>query len=126
MDKWMTARTKNVGFLWKVHPTQTWKDDLKAEMREMLKGVTCEGIKRDEWEQNNGNSEEGVTNFALLHENKGFGTGNNRVFTKMLSVETKLEDVEYLKLLIWGATGSGELKATFIEAGYHLSVTPKS
>ena len=90
---------------------------MKAEMIETLKGLSCECIKRDEWEKNKGDSEEGVPDFALLHENKGFGTGNGRVFTKVMSIETKFEDAEYLKLLIRGEMVSGELRAIFIEAG---------
>ena len=63
---------KTVRFLCKLPLTQTWKEDLKIEIVEILKGVRCKGFPKEEWERRKANNREEVPYFALIRENKGF------------------------------------------------------
>ena len=125
-DRWRTAKTRTVGFLVKVHPTLTWKPDLRWELRQQLKETTGITFEKEAWLRSRGGGEEyEVPEFELVHEKKGFGTGKGRVFTTVVNIETRIEDSRYLKALLRQAMSQQTMDQIFIEAGYHLTTSSK-
>jgi len=125
-DRWKTERSKIVGFIALVHLTLTWKPNLKREMVECLRATKCECHEKKSWiackEENKTNS---IPDFAVIFEKKSFGTEGCRAQTIVLMIETKMEDLDYLKILMRGASEQQKLSGVFVEAGYHLSASPK-
>ena len=126
MDRWKTERARVVGCVLLVHPTLTWKPDYKEELKEQLESVSYTGYEKTEWMKKVGRSKDrDIPDFQVLHERKGFGTGEGRVVTTVLSIEARVEDSLYLKELLRAAMRQQQLRGVFIEAGYHLSASPR-
>ena len=94
-----------VGFIALVHPALTWKPDLKREMVEGLRATKCECHEKKSWiaskEENKTNK---IPDSAVIFERKSFGTEGCRAQTIVLMIETKMEDSDYLKILMRGAS----------------------
>ena len=45
--------------------------------------------------------------------------------TQVVSIETKVEDADFMKYMMRKAAQQGKMRGTFIEAGYHLTTSPK-
>ena len=126
IDRWRTARARTVGFLINVHPTLTWKQDLKEELSAQLEEVKFSGYEKSEWKKKAGKgSASDVPEFQLAYERKGFGIDKGRVYTTVLNVETRIEDSQYMKALMKAATQQQLTRGVFIEAGFHISTSTK-
>ena len=83
------------------------------------------GFPKDNWEKKNKELKGKITDFILVHERKRFGVGRIWVHTLVMNVETRLEDSEYLKVILIEAMKTGGLPGPFIEAGLHITASPK-
>ena len=128
VDRWKTEKARTVGCILKINPKLTWKPDLQLTIRQALLRVQQAGVGgfvREEWEKKRRTRTGLVPEFALIHEKKSFGMGDNRVFTTVLNVEARNVDADYLKVLLTEAFQKGKLTGVFLQAGYHLSSSPK-
>ena len=75
-------------------------------------------------ENNVGNEVGSVPNFEAVHERKSFEDEGSRVNKTLMSIENKVKDSDFMKLLMREVSKNGRLRETFVEAGYHLSATP--
>ena len=83
-----------------VHPTLTWKPGYREELREHLEGVSYKGYEKTEWMKKvTRRKNKVVPELQVLHKKKGFGTGEGRVVTTVMSIETRVEDSRYPKEL---------------------------
>ena len=127
-DRWKTERARTVGCILKIHPTKTWKPDMQVTIKQSLlnaRHLGVGGFVREAWERKKRNEKTLVPEFALVHERKSFGMGEKRASTTVMNVEARVEDADYLKLLMTEAFQKGLIQGVFLQAGYHLSSTPK-
>ena len=111
VDRWRTERAKVVGCMLLVHPIHSWKEDYKKELRGQLKSVEYVGYARNEWMKTMGKGKgTRVTEFQVVHEKKYFGTGEDRVVTTVINMESRLEDSMYLKELMKKAMEQRKLR----------------
>ena len=91
-----------------------------------MKDADYEECEKAEWKKKKESEEEGKSpEFQVVHERKGFGVAKGRVYAMVVNIETRLEDAQYLKELLRAAMQQQTLRRVFIEAGIHLSDSPK-
>ena len=123
-DRWRTARTKTVRVLVDIHPGLTWKEDLKRDLEEGMILTICSLEERHKWQKVT-ETDEMVPAFEVIQEKKSFGMEKSRVTTQVVSIETKVEDADFMKYMMRKVAKQGKMRGTFIEAGYHLTTSPK-
>ena len=112
INRWEAEPYTNIGYIIMRHPTMTWKQDLKEEMRRHLTEQKKQSGGRDQ-----------IPEFILYHDRKSFGAGAARVHATVLYVQCKEEDAGLLKDLL--GRGKSQRKMAFVPAGYHLSTSPR-
>eukprot|EP00957_Ditylum_brightwellii_P209426 15361716-Ditylum_brightwellii.AAC.1 len=115
------------GFLIQLHPMLTRYKDLKYEWENLLKDPTVkENPVIEGWKTKNPHPEgwkEGnyITNINLAPAIKRFGGEGSRIKAKVLAIDYKVDDAEYLKTLLTTAYSKlGHISGQLVPHGIHL------